>query len=76
MGFTTGDLPPVDIETFADKPYFERIRVLSDQLDVPVHCHVHETAHEVEDAIRQHGMRQIARLDEDNNITIELRGDA
>ncbi len=42
---------------------FERIRVLSDQLDVPVHCHVHETAQEVEDAIRQHGMRQIARLD-------------
>ncbi len=42
---------------------FERIRVLSDQLDVPVHCHIHETAQEVEDAIKQHGMRQIARLD-------------
>jgi 5-methylthioadenosine/S-adenosylhomocysteine deaminase len=26
---------------------FERIRMLSDQLDLPVHCHVHETAHEV-----------------------------
>lgn len=42
---------------------FERIRVLSDQLDVPVHCHLHETAQEIEDAIKQHGMRQIARLD-------------
>ena len=42
---------------------FERIRVLSDQLDVPVHCHLHETAQEVEDAIKQQGMRQIARLD-------------
>jgi 5-methylthioadenosine/S-adenosylhomocysteine deaminase len=42
---------------------FERIRVLSDQLDVPVHCHLHETAQEVEDAVKQHGMRQIARLD-------------
>ena len=42
---------------------FERIRVLSDQLDVLVHCHVHETAQEVEDAIKQHGSRQIARLD-------------
>ena len=42
---------------------FERIRVLSDVLDVPVHCHVHETAQEVEDALKQHGMRQIARLD-------------
>jgi 5-methylthioadenosine/S-adenosylhomocysteine deaminase len=42
---------------------FERIRLLSDQLDVPVHCHLHETAHEVADSLRQHGMRQIARLD-------------
>jgi len=42
---------------------FERIRVLSDLLDVPVHCHVHETAQEIEDAIKLHGMRQIARLD-------------
>jgi 5-methylthioadenosine/S-adenosylhomocysteine deaminase len=42
---------------------FERIRVLADQLDVPVHLHVHETAHEVEESIKLHGMRQIARLD-------------
>jgi 5-methylthioadenosine/S-adenosylhomocysteine deaminase len=42
---------------------FERIRLLSDQLDVPVHCHLHETAQEVVDAVRVHGMRQIARLD-------------
>ncbi len=42
---------------------FERIRVLSDQLDVPVHCHVHETAQEVADATRQHGVRPMTRLD-------------
>ena len=42
---------------------FERIRLLSDQLDVPVHCHLHETVQEVVDAIRLHGMRQIGRLD-------------
>lgn len=42
---------------------FERIRVLSDQLDIPVHCHLHETAQEVADAIRLQGMREIARLD-------------
>jgi 5-methylthioadenosine/S-adenosylhomocysteine deaminase len=42
---------------------FDRIRVLSDQLDIPVHCHVHETAHEVEESIKLHGMRPIARLD-------------
>jgi len=43
---------------------FDRIRVLSDQLDIPVHCHVHETAHEVEESIKLHGMRPIARLDQ------------
>jgi Transmembrane protein of unknown function (DUF3556) len=31
MGFTTGDVPPVDFETFADRPFLERIRVLSAQ---------------------------------------------
>lgn len=42
---------------------FERIRMLSDQLDVPVHCHIHETAHEVEESQKVNGMRQLARLD-------------
>jgi 5-methylthioadenosine/S-adenosylhomocysteine deaminase len=41
---------------------FARIRMLSDQLDLPVHIHVHETAHEVEDSKKQHGMRPFARL--------------
>jgi 5-methylthioadenosine/S-adenosylhomocysteine deaminase len=42
---------------------FERIRMLADQLDVPVHCHVHETAHEVVESQQQHGQRPLARLD-------------
>lgn len=42
---------------------FERIRMLADQLDIPVHCHVHETAHEVEESHRLHRMSQLARLD-------------
>jgi 5-methylthioadenosine/S-adenosylhomocysteine deaminase len=41
---------------------FERIRVLSDQLDVQVHLHTHETAQEVEDSKKQHGVRPFARL--------------
>jgi 5-methylthioadenosine/S-adenosylhomocysteine deaminase len=43
---------------------FERIRMLADQLDVPVHCHVHETAHEVSEAVAKSGERPIARLDQ------------
>ena len=42
---------------------FERIGILADQLDLPVHCHVHETAHEVEESLKLHGVRPIARLD-------------
>jgi 5-methylthioadenosine/S-adenosylhomocysteine deaminase len=42
---------------------FERIRMLADQLDIPVHCHVHETAHEVVESQQQHGQRPLARLE-------------
>ncbi|TCT26005.1 TRZ/ATZ family hydrolase [Thermomonas haemolytica] len=42
---------------------FERVRVLADQLDVPVHLHTHETAQEVADSIKLHGQRPLARLD-------------
>jgi len=42
---------------------FERVRMLADQLDVPVHLHLHETAQEVQQSIEQHGQRPIARLD-------------
>ena len=41
---------------------FERIRVLSDQLDLPVHLHLHETAQEIEDSKREHGARPFARM--------------
>jgi 5-methylthioadenosine/S-adenosylhomocysteine deaminase len=41
---------------------FERIRILSDQLDLPVHLHLHETAQEVEDSKREHGARPFARM--------------
>lgn len=42
---------------------FERVRMLSDQLDVPVHLHLHETAQEVQQSLDDYGQRPIARLD-------------
>ncbi|MEO5629611.1 MAG: TRZ/ATZ family hydrolase [Thermomonas sp.] len=42
---------------------FERVRMLADQLDVPVHLHLHETAQEVQQSVEQHGQRPLARLD-------------
>ncbi len=41
---------------------FERIHLLSDQLDLPVHLHLHETADEIKESLRDFGMRPLARL--------------
>ena len=46
----------------SDAP-FARVRTLADELDIPVHIHLHETAGEVADSVRDHGERPIARLD-------------
>lgn len=41
---------------------FERVRTLAEQLDLPVHMHVHETRDEVDDSLARHGMRPLERL--------------
>ncbi|WP_295009556.1 TRZ/ATZ family hydrolase [uncultured Dechloromonas sp.] len=41
---------------------FERILTLSEQLNLPIHCHIHETAQEIDDSLRQHGLRPLQRL--------------
>ena len=48
--------------TVSDGP-LERIRILADELDVPVHIHLHETPGEVESAVAAQGVRPFARLD-------------
>ena len=40
-----------------------RVRTLADELEVPVHIHLHETKDEVVQSLREHGERPIARLD-------------
>lgn len=40
-----------------------RIRQLADELDVPVHTHVHETAAEIAESLAKTGLRPLARLD-------------
>jgi 5-methylthioadenosine/S-adenosylhomocysteine deaminase len=47
--------------TVADKS-FEKIATLAAQLDIPVHVHLHETLHEIEESLSQHGVRPIERL--------------
>jgi 5-methylthioadenosine/S-adenosylhomocysteine deaminase len=48
--------------TVSDAP-LERIRVLADEMDIPIHMHVHETAAEVAEAQARSGERPLARLD-------------
>ena len=40
----------------------KRIVVLADKLDVPIHCHIHETLGEIAQGISQHGVRPLERL--------------
>jgi len=58
---TTFCLAPHAAYTVSDAS-FERIRVLSDHLGLPVHCHVHETRQEIDEAIARDGRRPLARL--------------
>jgi len=41
---------------------FARIATLSEQLDLPIHCHIHETVSEIEDSQQRFGCRPLARL--------------
>jgi 5-methylthioadenosine/S-adenosylhomocysteine deaminase len=44
-------------------PTFERVATLSAQLSLPIHVHIHETKQEIEDSLKAHGVRPIARLE-------------
>ena len=39
-----------------------RVRVLADELDIPIHMHVHETQEEIDSALAATGLRPLARL--------------
>jgi 5-methylthioadenosine/S-adenosylhomocysteine deaminase len=47
----------------SDAP-LERIRTLADELEIPIHMHVHETQDEVHQGVKQFNSRPLARLQE------------
>jgi 5-methylthioadenosine/S-adenosylhomocysteine deaminase len=47
--------------TVSDDP-LKRVRVLADELELPVHMHVHETATEIKDSVMESGQRPLQRL--------------
>jgi len=48
--------------TVADQT-LKRIAVLAEELDLPIHTHVHETEDEIAESIAKHGCRPLQRLD-------------
>jgi 5-methylthioadenosine/S-adenosylhomocysteine deaminase len=58
LGFSLAPHAPY---TVADKT-FEKLATLAAQLEVPIHMHIHETAHEIEESLKLHGVRPIERL--------------
>ncbi len=47
--------------TVSDEP-LTRIATYAEELDIPIHIHLHETAFEVQDAVEKTGLRPLARL--------------
>ena len=41
---------------------FGRINTLAEQLGLPIHTHIHETADEIQDSVKQYGLRPLERL--------------
>ncbi|MNJ08516.1 5-methylthioadenosine/S-adenosylhomocysteine deaminase [compost metagenome] len=66
-----GDLrhhPRITVALGPHAPYtvsdenLEKIRVIAEELDAPIHMHIHETAFEVEQSLATRGERPLARL--------------
>jgi len=57
--------------TVSDAP-LQKMLTLSEELDIPVHMHIHETAGEVKDAIETTGKRPLQRLTELGAISPKL----
>ncbi|RDH84344.1 MAG: TRZ/ATZ family hydrolase [endosymbiont of Escarpia spicata] len=55
----------------SDEP-LERIRVLADELEIPVHIHLHETNDEIVQGLQNHGNRPMQRLQELGLLTPSL----
>ncbi|WP_374352929.1 TRZ/ATZ family hydrolase [Chitinimonas sp.] len=60
-GLLSFTLAPHAPYTVADDT-FKKVVTLAEQLELGIHCHVHETASEVSDSVQQYGERPLARL--------------
>jgi 5-methylthioadenosine/S-adenosylhomocysteine deaminase len=49
-----------------------KIAMLAEELDLPIHIHLHETIDEIDESVRRHGERPLARLDRLRLVTERL----
>ena len=57
--------------TVSDDPLL-RIETLAEELDIPIHMHIHETEFEVKQAVDQNGLRPLSRLNDKGLISPRL----
>jgi 5-methylthioadenosine/S-adenosylhomocysteine deaminase len=58
VGFTLAPHAPYTVSDAT----LARVATLAEELDLPVHIHLHETEHEVAESVRLHDVRPLARL--------------
>ncbi len=59
--------------TVSDPP-LKKVRVLADELDVPIHIHLHETASEIDNSLKDTGQRPLDRLEKLGLLSPNLIG--
>lgn len=63
-----GDHPLLQFTMAPHAPYtisdntFKRMLSLAEELDMQIHCHIHETRAEIEGSLKEHGVRPLERL--------------
>ncbi|MFV2030936.1 MAG: TRZ/ATZ family hydrolase [Gammaproteobacteria bacterium] len=67
----TSALAPHAPYTVSDEP-LEKLSIYSNELDLPVHMHIHETEFEVAEAVKNTGRRPLERLDQLNLVNSNL----
>jgi 5-methylthioadenosine/S-adenosylhomocysteine deaminase len=71
LDLVTGALAPHAPYTVSDAPLI-KIGMYSNELEIPVHMHIHETSFEVMEAEKNTGMRPLERLDQLNLLNPNL----
>ncbi|HHJ17394.1 MAG TPA: TRZ/ATZ family hydrolase [Gammaproteobacteria bacterium] len=59
--------------TVSDQP-LQKIRMLADELELPIHIHLHETPTEITDSVRDTGLRPLDRLEQLGLLSPNLVG--